>query len=101
MAEAEASQHWDDTTYAIDTEKVIRSFDSNLPLFEQLIERFSPQSDNDLITVRKYRNAGAKYFAPPVPAILDIFRTKFDVTALHFGPYPMSEYFPLLVASRR
>jgi hypothetical protein len=93
--------HWNCSTYEIDTERVLDVFEANEAKFARLFARFPVTLDNDLLTIRKYRGANARYFAPPLPNILDVVGRRFCVTAVHFGPYALSEYFPLLVAHRR
>jgi len=92
---------WSPDTYEIDTEQVLRSFENNQTLFEPLLRRFPLTPDNDLLTIEKYRGAGARYTAPPLGEALEVFRTRFKVMSVHFGPYAMSDYFPLVVAVRK
>ena len=91
---------WDNATYAIRTEAALAEFEANRASFERLFARFPILPDNDLVTVTKYRGSGAIYYAPPLPEILKVIGRTFRVRSVHFGPYVMSQYFPLLVASK-
>ena len=93
--------HCDERTYAIDTESVLAEFDANRNLFDGLLRRFNAPLQNDLLTIDKYRSAGAVYYAPPLASVLSLMAKRFRIIAAHFGPYAMSEYFPLIVAARR
>jgi SAM-dependent methyltransferase len=90
--------HWNPATYEIQTEDALDTFERNRLLFQPLLDRFTSNADNDLVTVRKYRDTGAVYFAPPLENILDVLRTRFRPIEVHFGPYPLQQYFPLIVA---
>jgi SAM-dependent methyltransferase len=91
---------WDEGTYAISTERALAEFEANQASFQRLFARFPILPDNDLITVTKYRGSGMIYYAPPLPEVLKLIERTFRVTSVHFGPYAMSQYFPLLVASK-
>lgn len=88
-------------TYAIDTEQVLEYFESRRADLEPLFSRFPITEDDDLLTVSKYRSSRAVYYAPPLEHVLDVIGKRFRVTDVHFGPYSMAEYFPLIVASRK
>jgi len=92
---------WNEKTWSIDTERVLDEFQSHRMELEPLFEKFGVGEDNDLLTVRKYRGAGAVYYAPPLPALIDVIEERFRITAIHFGSYRLGEYFPLVVASRK
>jgi hypothetical protein len=92
--------HWDSQTHSIPTWKALESFETHRPLFEPLLERCSGQP-NDLVTVAKYRDANATYYAPGLDAIVKVIAERFRVVDIQFGPYEMSEYFPLIFAVRR
>jgi hypothetical protein len=89
--------HWDGRNSSIDTEAVLGTFESNRSVFEGLFRRF-PMPDNDLITVAKYKDTGAVYYAPRLEEIIQVLGERFRVTQIHFGPYVLSSYFPLIVA---
>ena len=91
---------WDEGTYTIPTERALAEFEANQASFQRLFARFPILPDNDLITVTKYRGSGTIYYAPPLPEIFKLIERTFRVTSVHFGPYAMSQYFPLLVASK-
>lgn len=92
--------HWRETTFSIDTERVLRTYDDHAAAFETLLDRCAEGEPNDLVTIEKYRGAGAVYYAPPLDEWLGIIRRRFRVDGVHFGPYAMSEYFPLVSAVR-
>jgi hypothetical protein len=92
--------HWHPRTYGIDTESVLQTFEAHAHVFEPLLAQCPPGKPNDLTTLVKYRNSGAIYYAPPLDEWLRVLRQRFRVIRVHFGPYAMSEYFPLVVASR-
>lgn len=92
---------WDRTTYAIDTESVVAQFDSCVDQFRSLLSRHDAGVDNDLMTVEKYRGSGAVYYAPPLEEILAMLRGQFSVVSVRFGPYAMSDHFPLVECYRR
>lgn len=91
--------HWDKLTYAINTEQVLKTFETNRQKFDALYRKF-PVAGDDLTTVEKYRDSSAIYYAPPLDNILQVLRTRFRVAEVHFGQYPMAEHFPLIVAIR-
>lgn len=90
---------WNRSTFAIDTEAALDRFEQYFDSFAPLV--MAGGTTNDLLTMRKYRNSAAKYYAPPLEAILDVIREHFTITGVHFGPYVLSDYFPLVVAKRR
>lgn len=92
--------HIDLLTYAIPVESVLEAYEANGAAFDTLLAKFGGAADNDLVTVSKYRGSGAVYYAPPLDEILDVFRRRFRIRSVHFGPYSMAEYFPLVVAER-
>ena len=93
--------HLDPQTFAIPVEDVLVDYEANKSAFDALLARFGAPPDNDLVTVSKYRGSGAVYYAPPLDNILQLFHRRFRVDSVHFGPYQMAEYFPLVVAERR
>jgi hypothetical protein len=92
--------HWNPVTYAINTEEVLDSYESNRRLFAPLLKRCADGVDNDLLTVRKYKSSGAVYYAPPLGEVLSLMGSSFRIRSVHYGPYAMSQYFPLIVASK-
>ena len=93
--------HWNRTNYSIDTERVCETFERERKKFNRLFQKFPLTPDNDLITVKKYKNSGAVYYAPPLADALDALEQRFRITGVHFGPYAMGQHFPLVVASRK
>jgi SAM-dependent methyltransferase len=92
--------HWDRATYAIDTEQALRTFESNRGKFEQMLQVHQVPARNDLMTIVKYRDAQATYYAPPLGEVLDAIGTSFKVISVNIGPFSMGEYFPLIVATK-
>jgi len=90
----------DTRTYAIDTESVLGLYERHAETFTTLLARAEGRA-NDLVTIRKYRNSGAVYYAPPLENILDVLQQWFRIASVEYGPYAMTEYFPLIVASRK
>jgi hypothetical protein len=90
----------DPITSRIDAQDVYGLFESNRAAFAELYE-LSPTVDaDDLSTIEKYKDSGALYYAPDLDQIADVFREQFRVDEIRFGPYPMAECFPLIVATR-
>ena len=92
--------HWSAGGYSIDTEYVLAMCQRHYADFKPLFRKFPLAPGNDFVTMAKYRDAGAVYYAPPLPEIIAMFSERFHVKSVNFGPYPMSRYFPLIVASR-
>jgi len=65
-----------------------------------LLDRYG-DADNDLVAMEKYRGVNAIYYAPTLDRALEVIGDTFVIRSVHFGPYAMSEYFPLIIASRR
>lgn len=93
--------HWNRATYEIHTEEVLETFERHRATFQPLLQRVPAGCQDDLTTVSKYRGSGAVYFAPPLEEALDVLQATFDVRHMHFGPYALSEFFPLFVAASR
>lgn len=91
--------HWNKLTYAIDTEQALATFEANWEQFDVLYQKF-PSTPDDLLTIKKYKDSGAVYYAPPLDNILQVLRARFRVVEIHFGQYPMADYFPLIVGIR-
>lgn len=92
---------WNPKTFSIGTEAALNSFLQSRSEFDRLLDTVPNTRDNDLLTIAKYRGAGATYFAPPLSDAIAMFEKWFHVSAVQFGPYQMSQYFPVIVASRR
>jgi SAM-dependent methyltransferase len=91
---------WRERTFAIDTESALHAYDAHASAFAPLLARCPPGEPNDLVTIEKYRGAGAVYYAPPLEEWLRILRRHFRVQGVHYGPYAMSRFFPLVAAVR-
>ncbi len=92
--------HWRDAVFSIDTQSALATYDANAAAFATLLPKGHAGEPNDLVTMEKYRGAGAVYYAPPLDQWLAVVRRRFRVEAVHFGPYAMGEYFPLVSAVR-
>lgn len=92
--------HWDPIGYAIRPEEALVTFEEHRREFDPLISDVLNPAHNDLLSIEKYRDSGATYFAPPLAEAIARFERRLHVRAVHFGPYEMSQYFPLIVASK-
>lgn len=92
---------WNASTFSIRTEDAATEFDSSLSEFKTLFNRHPLSLDNDLTTISKYKGSGAIYYAPPLAEIMRLLARYFRIVAVHYGPYGMSHYFPLIVAASR
>lgn len=90
--------HWDSADYTICPENALNTFEKHRSEFDPLLCDVANVHQNDLLSIVKYRGAGATYFVPPLADAIAAFRRHLHVRAVCFGPYEMSEYFPLLVA---
>jgi len=91
---------WNANDGTIRTEEALATFNSDRVAFETLLRQHSAV-DNDLVTIEKYRGVNAIYYAPTLDRALEIVSDRFFIRSVHYGPYAMSEYFPLILASRR
>jgi hypothetical protein len=92
--------HWRDVVFSIDTQSALDTYDAHAAAFASLLAKCPAGEPNDLVTMEKYRGAGAVYYAPPLDQWLTVVRRRFRVEAVHFGPYAMSDYFPFVSAVR-
>ena len=92
--------HWNATSYTIRPEAALATFDEQRGGFAPLLAD-APSRSNDLVSIEKYRGTNALFVAPPLPDALAIFDKRFDVHAVYFGPYELSQYFPIIAATRR
>lgn len=93
--------HWNPDTYAIRPEAALSTFERDRLQFEQILRGTPNPSENDLVSIEKYRGTDAAYYAPPLAEVIALFERRFHVRAVYFGPYEMSQYFPLIAASKR
>jgi SAM-dependent methyltransferase len=91
---------WCERTFAIHTESALRAYDEHPSAFAPVLARCPAGEPNDLVTIEKYRGTGAVYYAPPLEEWLRILRRRFRIQGVHYGPYAMSGYFPLVAAVR-
>jgi hypothetical protein len=92
---------WEANTCTILPERALDVFDANRSAFDPLLCDTACPPANDLLAIEKYRGSDAVYFVPTLADALMVFERRFDVKAVMFGPYAMSQYFPLIVASKR
>jgi hypothetical protein len=92
--------HWDSTDFTIRPEDALATFDAHRAEFAPLLCDVMDMAENDLLSIEKYRGTAATYFVPPIAEAIALFERHFHVRAVHFGPYDMSQYFPLIVASK-
>jgi hypothetical protein len=91
---------WNADRGTICTQEALATFDVHRSAFDNLLGRYG-DADNDLVTMEKYRGVNAIYYAPTLDRALEVIGDTFVIRSVHFGPYAMSEYFPLIIASRR
>ena len=81
-------------------EEALATFEAHCHDFDPIMFAGPSDTGNDLLSVEKYRGTGVTYFVPPLAQALARIGGQFHVRAVHFGPYEMSQYFPLIVASK-
>jgi hypothetical protein len=89
---------WDPATTQIPTERALDLYLQHQACIDRLTAACPVGARDDLQTMNKYRGSKAVYYAPPLDAALAVLREHFRITAVHYGPYSMAEYFPLVVA---
>lgn len=92
--------HWEPGPMSIRTETVVDVFEDNRTKFDPLFAKF-PAAQNDLVTIRKFKNSGFVLVSPPLQEIVRFLSEYFTVSSIHFGPFGLSEYFPIVFAKRR
>lgn len=92
---------WHPKKFCISTEAALADFVKARSDFVRLLNLGPGTARNDLLTMEKYRGTRATYFAPPISQAIGVFEKSFQVIAVHFGRYEMSQYFPLVVAEKR
>lgn len=92
--------HWDERNWIIRPEEALATFEAHQREFDALLYDMPDGAANDLLSIEKYRSTGATYFVPPLAEAIQRFGRHFHVRAVYFGPYEMSQYFPLIVASK-
>lgn len=92
--------HWDERDWIIRPEDALATFETHRRDFDPVLCGTRDGAANDLLSIEKYRGAGATYFVPPLAEAIQRFGRRFHVRAVYFGPYELSQYFPLIVASR-
>jgi len=93
--------HWDSAEYTIRPEDALDTFQEHRAEFDPLLCDVANATENDLLSIEKYRGTGVTYFVPPLADAIAVFERHFRVSAVYFGPYEMSQYFPLIAAARR
>jgi hypothetical protein len=92
--------HWDERDWTIRPEEALETFEKCRRDFDPVLCDAPDGTGNDLLSIEKYRGSGAIYYAPPFAETLARFERRFRVRAVYFGPFEMSQYFPLIVASK-
>jgi hypothetical protein len=92
--------HWDERNWIIRPEEALATFETHQREFDPVLCDTPDSAANDLLSIEKYRGTGATYFVPPLAEAIQRFGRRFRVQAVYFGPYELSQYFPLIVASK-
>lgn len=90
-----------DDTFELHPARAVAMFDAHRADLAALCERCPSTPDNDLFAIERWRGSRAVFYAPPLAHVLDALGSRFRVRDIHFGPYDMAEYFPLIVATRK
>ena len=90
-----------DDSFELYPAHTVAMFDAHRTAFTALFERCPVTPDNDLFQIERWRGSRAVLYAPPLAHILDTLGDRFHVHDIHFGPFDMAEYFPLIVATRK
>jgi SAM-dependent methyltransferase len=90
-----------DDTFELYPARAVEMFDAHRADLAALFERCPCTPDNDLFAIERWRESRAVLYAPPLAHVLDALGRRFRVRDIHFGPFDMAEYFPLVVATRR
>lgn len=93
--------HLDEKTYGINMDQVVQTFEDNFIEFEALMKKYPNYEGNDLVTIRKYKDTGLILYSPSIADIVGLVSKWFNIKEISYGPYALSEYFPLLVAQRK
>jgi len=81
--------------------RAVKMFDAHRADLGVLLKRCPCRPDNDMLNIERWRGSRAVFYAPPLAHILDALGERFRVSDIHFGPFDMAEYFPLIVATRK
>lgn len=92
---------WEPATYRIHTETALAFYEKHRGAFSALLEGKPAGFENDLESIAKYRNSGAVYHVPPLGEILRVLEKTFDIMQVSFGPYGLSQYFPLVTVKKK
>lgn len=87
---------WNKATNTIDTEQALLRYEAHRRLFAAVAD--ANDDEDDLAAMEKYRGCGVTYCAPGLSDCIAALASSFRVVSVHFGQYPMAEYFPLIVA---
>lgn len=89
-------------TFELHPARAVAMFDAHRADLAASFERRPSTPDNDLFAgIERWRGSRAVYYAPPLPHVLAALGSRFRVRDIHFGPFDMAEYFPLIVATRK
>lgn len=90
-----------DDTFELYPARAVEMFDAHRTDLAALFERCPCTPDNDFFAIERWRGSRAVLYAPPLAQVLDALGERFRVRDVHFGPFDMAEYFPLVVATRK
>ncbi len=87
-------------TFELYPARAVEMCDAHRADLGALFERCPCTPDNDF-AIERWRGSSAVFYAPPLAHVLDALGDRFRVRDIHFGPFDMAEYFPLIVATRK
>jgi SAM-dependent methyltransferase len=90
-----------DDTFELYPARAVEMFDAHRADLAALFERCPCTPDNDFFAIERWRESSAVFYAPPLAHVLDALGDRFRVRDVHFGPFDMAEYFPVIVATRK
>jgi hypothetical protein len=90
-----------DDTFELYLARAVEMFDAHRADLAALFERCPCTPDNDFFAIERWRESRGVLYAPPLAHVLDTLGHRFRVRDIHFGPFDMAQYFPLIVATRK
>jgi hypothetical protein len=88
-------------TFELYLARAVEMYDAHRADLDALFERCPCTPDNDFLAIERWRGSSAVFYAPPLAHVLDALGDRFRVRDIHFGPFDMTEYFPVIVATRK
>ncbi|MES2627182.1 MAG: class I SAM-dependent methyltransferase [Pseudomonadota bacterium] len=86
--------------FEIDTNNVIDQYVANISEY-QLVSEDTKIESTLLNDVLKYKDTNIKLFVPRVNKITELLSPYFQLIKVTYGSYGMSDFFPLVIATRR